>query len=89
MNFHVVVRFIGSFYARKTFEMPRLDLISKQSCGNKSLITGTLANYEDVYREGQILAKFWPKRKQIKITSPAGTDLTAEIGHGRAIIKCE
>ena len=49
---------------------------------------GALADYEEVYREGQILAKFWAKRKQIKITSPAGTYLATEIGHGRTIIEC-
>jgi len=49
---------------------------------------GALADYEEVYREGQILSKFWAKRKDIKITSPAGTNLTAKIGHGRAVIEC-
>jgi leucyl aminopeptidase (aminopeptidase T) len=49
---------------------------------------GALANYEEIYCEGQILAKFWAARKSIKISSSAGTDLTAEIGHGRVIIEC-
>jgi len=49
---------------------------------------GALADYEEVYRDGQKLAEFWEGKKHIKITSPAGTDLEAEIGHGHAIIEC-
>lgn len=49
---------------------------------------GALADYEAMYRDGQKLAEFWEDRKQIKITSPAGTDLESVIGHGHAIIEC-
>jgi leucyl aminopeptidase (aminopeptidase T) len=49
---------------------------------------GALADYEEVYREGQILTRFWAKRRHIKITSPAGTNLTAEIGHGTPFPEC-
>ena len=49
---------------------------------------GALADYEQIYQEGQIFAKFWAERKNIKITSRAGTDLTAEIGHNRTIVEC-
>lgn len=49
---------------------------------------GALADYEAVYRDGQKLSEFWEDRKHIKITSPAGTNLEAAIGHGHAIIEC-
>ena len=49
---------------------------------------GALADYEEIYREGQILSNFWARCKYIKITSPAGTILTAEIGHRKTIIEC-
>lgn len=49
---------------------------------------GALADYEELYREGQILSNFWAARKTITITTPAGTDLSAEIGNGRTIIEC-
>jgi len=49
---------------------------------------GALANYEEIYREGQIIAKFWAERKSIRIFSSAGTDLAAKIGHGRVVIEC-
>lgn len=49
---------------------------------------GALADYEQVYKEGRILSEFWARRRSIAITTPAGTNLTARIGDGRAIVEC-
>jgi len=49
---------------------------------------GALADYEQVYREGQNLAAIWSAKKSIRLTSEAGTDLVADIGDGRVIIEC-
>jgi leucyl aminopeptidase (aminopeptidase T) len=49
---------------------------------------GALADYEVIDKEGQRLAYFWKNKKQVKITSPAGTCLQASIGNHKPIIEC-
>jgi leucyl aminopeptidase (aminopeptidase T) len=49
---------------------------------------GALANYEIVYSDGKRLAEIWKGKKICKITTPAGTYLTAEMISDEPIIEC-
>lgn len=42
---------------------------------------GALADYEELYAEGERLAELWRKGRSIEITSPLGTHLTASISN--------
>ncbi|WMJ83794.1 aminopeptidase [Oscillospiraceae bacterium LTW-04] len=49
---------------------------------------GALADYEQVYVDGQNLQKLWWHKKNAHVTSPAGTDLTFEMIDMMPIIEC-
>ncbi|WP_432665478.1 aminopeptidase [Wukongibacter baidiensis] len=49
---------------------------------------GALADYEKVYADGKRLAEIWKDKKLCRITTPAGTDLTAEMISAEPIIEC-
>jgi len=53
---------------------------------------GALADYNALYQEGQLFKQSWEQKKTITITSPAGTQLTAELrqtlGEMPVIVEC-
>lgn len=49
---------------------------------------GALADYEKVYADGVALQKLWHHKKQARITTPAGTDLTFDMIDMLPIIEC-
>lgn len=49
---------------------------------------GALADYEKVYADGKELARIWKGKKAFKMTTPAGTNLTAEMISDEPIIEC-
>ncbi len=49
---------------------------------------GALADYDRMYDEGKRLATIWNSAKFIQVTSPAGTDLKADIFGEKVIIEC-
>jgi leucyl aminopeptidase (aminopeptidase T) len=49
---------------------------------------GALADYEQLFEEGQQLAEIWEKAAHIHVTSPAGTDLRASIAGEKVIVEC-
>ncbi|MEM5769702.1 MAG: leucyl aminopeptidase, partial [Bacillota bacterium] len=49
---------------------------------------GALADYEAVYADGVALQKVWWHKKNARVTSPAGTDLTFEMIDMTPIIEC-
>ncbi len=67
----------------------RLRTISMVMRGLENFTTGgALADYEALYEEGKRLAAIWDRARRIRVTTPAGTDITAEIGHARSIVEC-
>ena len=49
---------------------------------------GALADYDALYADGRALAKIWRGAKEIRVTSPAGTDLVAPIAGEQVIVEC-
>jgi leucyl aminopeptidase (aminopeptidase T) len=49
---------------------------------------GALADYDALYADGQALAATWRAAERIRVTSPAGTDLTAPIAGEDVIVEC-
>jgi len=49
---------------------------------------GALADYDALHADGVALASIWQQAEQIRITSPAGTDLRAPIAGEEVIIEC-
>jgi leucyl aminopeptidase (aminopeptidase T) len=49
---------------------------------------GALADYEVLYQEGRKLAEMWKNASEIRVTSPAGTNLWAPIAGEKVIIEC-
>jgi leucyl aminopeptidase (aminopeptidase T) len=49
---------------------------------------GALANYEEVYADGKELCEIWRNKKKFTMTTPAGTNLTAEMISAEPIIEC-
>lgn len=49
---------------------------------------GALADYGALYEEGRKLAAIWEAGDTMRITSPAGTDITAPIARDDVIIEC-
>jgi leucyl aminopeptidase (aminopeptidase T) len=49
---------------------------------------GARADYEALYDEGKRLANIWRAAKKIRLTTPAGTDLSAPIAGEEVIIEC-
>ena len=48
---------------------------------------GALADYEALDNEANQLAGFWKKRTHVAITSPAGTNLAAEMGRNKPLVE--
>ncbi|MDA8020736.1 MAG: aminopeptidase [Thermoanaerobaculia bacterium] len=49
---------------------------------------GALADYDELYRDGQALAELWRPARSVHLTAPAGTDLRASFGGQEVIIEC-
>ncbi len=49
---------------------------------------GALADYDALYAEGQQLAAMWEPAKRIRVTSAAGTDISAPIAGEQVIVEC-
>lgn len=49
---------------------------------------GALADYEALYEDGKQLAAIWEKKARIRVSTPAGTDITARIAGEKVIIEC-
>ncbi|MGB0405347.1 MAG: aminopeptidase, partial [Fusobacterium sp.] len=49
---------------------------------------GALADYEEVYKDGETLQAVWRGKKKAHITTPAGTDLYMEMNDMEPIIEC-
>lgn len=49
---------------------------------------GALADYENLFREGNQLAAHWRTAQDIHVTTPAGTDLHAKIAGEEVIVEC-
>jgi leucyl aminopeptidase (aminopeptidase T) len=49
---------------------------------------GALADYEQLYDEGQQLAAVWEKASHIHVTSPGGTELRAPVAGEKVIVEC-
>lgn len=49
---------------------------------------GALADYEVLKREGERLAALWRTGRRIRVTSPAGTDLSARIQGEKVFVEC-
>lgn len=49
---------------------------------------GALADYEQLLAEGKQLAAVWEGAQQIRVTSPAGTDIRAPVAGERVFIEC-
>ena len=49
---------------------------------------GALADYDALLVEGRALAAVWEKAERIRVTTPAGTDLSAPIGGERVFVEC-
>lgn len=49
---------------------------------------GALADYDALYEEGKVLASVWTNKKLAKITTPSGTNLTAEMISEEPLIEC-
>ena len=47
-----------------------------------------LANYDELYEDGKILAAIWGAGKIMHITTPAGTDIRAPIAGDDVVIEC-
>ena len=71
------------------YNAKRLRTISMVMRGMENFTTGgALADYEALFAEGQRLAAVWDRARRIRVTTPAGTDLRADIGDARAIVEC-
>jgi len=74
---------------KRLFNARRLRAISMVFRGVENFTTGgALADYNALYAEGQRLAAIWRRGRHIRVTTPAGTDLTAEIGQAEPIVEC-
>jgi leucyl aminopeptidase (aminopeptidase T) len=49
---------------------------------------GARADYEALYKEGQVLAALWRQAKTIHLSTPAGTDLRAPIAGESVVVEC-
>lgn len=49
---------------------------------------GALADYEKIYADGLALQKIWRGKKEAKVTTPAGTDVTMQMVQMEPIIEC-
>lgn len=49
---------------------------------------GALADYKQLFTEGQRLADLWRQGGVMRITTPAGTDLRASVAHDDVIVEC-
>ena len=49
---------------------------------------GALADYRELYAEGQTLAALWAAGRRMHITTEAGTDIAAPIGADEVIVEC-
>ncbi|MDQ7030278.1 MAG: aminopeptidase [Ardenticatenia bacterium] len=74
---------------KRLFNARRLRAISMVFRGMENFTTGgALADYSTLYDEGRRLAAIWRRGRHIRVTTPAGTDLVAEIGHADPIVEC-
>lgn len=49
---------------------------------------GALADYDALFQEGKQLQSIWEKAGQIRVTSPAGTDIRAPIAGEKVFVEC-
>jgi leucyl aminopeptidase (aminopeptidase T) len=49
---------------------------------------GALANYRELYADGQALATLWASGRTMRITTDAGTDIAAPIAADEVIVEC-
>ena len=49
---------------------------------------GALADYRELYAEGQALAALWAAGRAMHITTEAGTDIAAPIGFDTVVVEC-
>ncbi len=74
---------------KRLYNARQLRTISMVFRGLENFTTGgALADYEALYADGKRLAALWEGGRRIRVTTPAGTDLVAEIGHAAPIIEC-
>ncbi|RMH22846.1 MAG: leucyl aminopeptidase [Gemmatimonadetes bacterium] len=49
---------------------------------------GALADYDQLHAEGVRFAERWRRAERIRVTTPAGTDLTADVAGEEVIVEC-
>nr|WP_290669075.1 aminopeptidase [Ardenticatena sp.] len=74
---------------KRLYNSRRLRAISMVFRGVENFTTGgALADYDTLYEEGKALADIWRTGRRIRVTTPAGTDIVADIGHAEPIVEC-
>ncbi|MDH3944467.1 MAG: leucyl aminopeptidase, partial [Anaerolineae bacterium] len=74
---------------KKRFEEKKLRSISMVMRDmNNFTAGGALADYEKLFEEGKALAAIWESAKQIRVSTPAGTDIRSSIGGEKVFVEC-
>lgn len=74
---------------KRLYDAKKLRAISMVMRKVENFISGgALADYDALFREGKQLAEIWRDAKEIRVTSPAGTNLRAAIAGEKVFVEC-